>query len=76
MGNKVYCQVCGRQIVDFKADNKTCIGPASDGCLYLGPSKYACPKCKPDEIIWGEIQEEAIAIKDDYYRERRRNNEW
>ena len=54
---KVYCACCGRQIVNYQVDDKWTIGPSSDGCLVLGFGKYACPKCKKDELEWNEVHE-------------------
>ena len=48
MSNKVYCQICGRQIVSYAADTSRYVGPASDGCLVL-VGGYACPPCSEEE---------------------------
>ena len=45
---KRYCQICGRQIVSYAADNPRYVGPASDGCLVL-VGGYACPPCSKEE---------------------------
>lgn len=45
---KVYCKICGRQIVDYYADNERYVGPSSEGCLMLVQG-YACPPCTREE---------------------------
>ena len=55
---RINCACCGRQIVSYEVDDRWAVGPASDGCLALGSGKYACPKCKKDELEWNEMQED------------------
>ena len=56
---KVYCQICGRQIISKSTeDNERTIG-ADYGigrCLRL-VNGFVCPKCTPDEIEWGKLVE-------------------
>ena len=46
--SKIYCQICGRQIVSYEADDDKRIGPASDGCMAL-VNGCACPPCSKEE---------------------------
>jgi len=46
--DRVYCQICGRQIVSYQASTERYVGPASEGCLCL-VNGYACPECTKEE---------------------------
>lgn len=50
--DRVYCCCCGRQIVSYRINEEHAIGPASDGCLFMGTRNgnlWACPPCGREE---------------------------
>lgn len=55
----VYCQVCGRQIIsNSNEDTDRTIGKnyGNGECLLLVRG-IVCPKCTPEEIVWGKMME-------------------
>ncbi len=57
--NKIYCQICGRQIISKSTeDSQYAIGADyGNGCCLRLVNGFACPKCTPDEIEWGKLVE-------------------
>jgi len=48
--NRVICDVCGRQIVSYKANEERIVGCLKDAIL-LDINKHACPVCKKDPLL-------------------------
>lgn len=45
----VYCACCGRQLVNYVADDEWCVGDGTGKFLYLGPTEgLACHICSKD----------------------------
>ena len=52
------CDDCGRQIVSYRINNKTCIGtgdPYTNKVMLVGINKHACIDCTPGELEWEEM---------------------
>lgn len=55
----VRCQACGRQIIpNSTEDTDRTIGSAyGNGECLLMVGGVVCPKCAPEEIVWGKMME-------------------
>ena len=52
------CDDCGRQIVNYRADDKRTIGtgdPHTNKVMLVGINKHACVACIPGELEWEEM---------------------